>query len=91
MTVVDNVEPIPFLITLSVIVAIWLAIGIRDRIITRRMIERFRDAVQRWDAVVNEGKCAHFWHAANDYHVCMMRYEHTGPHYDGITEVLEYR
>jgi hypothetical protein len=76
----DNIEPVPFLIALTTLVAIWLALGIRDR----RRARRARPGVYL---------CGDTWHIGTvdtgvDWFICTRPYEHTGPCLDGVKRVI---
>ncbi|MFK4761190.1 hypothetical protein ACI3KS_09690 [Microbacterium sp. ZW T5_45] len=89
---VDNIETPAALITLAIIVAVWLVIGIRER---RRNRAIDAEVVKHWDAlaradalVILDNSCASLWHEGEGWCVCTRPYEHTGPCMDAVHGVV---
>lgn len=76
---VDNIEPLPFLIVMALLVTVWLALGIRDRRRARRRVERLGPDAPR---------CSLLWEDGIKLCVCDRPHEHTGPHVDSFRRVL---
>lgn len=72
---IDCIEPLAALIVLALLVAVWLAIGIRDR----RRARRARPAAYL---------CADMWSDGVDWFICTRPYEHNGPCLDGLKGVI---
>lgn len=85
---IDHVDPIPFLVVLALLVAVWLFIGIRDR---RRSNELARLAVERHRYLRDAGACAAMWPEADAWRWCTRPYEHTGPHLDHVNGGIRRR
>lgn len=76
----DHIEPIPYLVALSLIVALWLTLGILDRRRARR-VEAVRLIEACSDRIRLLGLCSHLWRGVNGWWVvCARPHEHTGPH-----------
>lgn len=83
----DSLTPGFALVALTIIVAIWLALGIRDR---RRATRDAVDAiVGRHRMYVANGRCGAVWSDEGDrfdgVHWCDRHAEHVGPHVDTPT------
>lgn len=78
---VDRIEPLAALILLTILVAWWLALGIRDR-------RRARRAHRRAVAAVLPNLCAVIWVEGATWCVCTRPYEHTGPCMDDLHRVI---
>ncbi|KQQ65187.1 hypothetical protein [Microbacterium sp. Leaf320] len=85
---VDNIDPVPFLIALALIVAAWLALGIRDhrrgRIVEAALTAALADRV-------DQGICALIWLGDDSglWVVCSRPLDHTGPHVNHRTGDLD--
>lgn len=78
----DNIEPLSAVVALTIIVAIWLGLGIRDRRRARLDAERRAAVLLGMRAA---GLCAMVWPIEEEedvWVVCARAYEHTGPHLD---------
>ena len=79
----DNIEPGSLLVALTLLVAVWLALGIRDRIRTRSIREALARHVR-----VTPWACGVIWSEGDVWCVCDRRYEHTGPCSDSLHRVI---
>ena len=86
----EQVEPIPFLIALALIVAWWLALGVRDRRRARRAEVAERVRLIRAARVRAPGMCTRLVRTQEgEWVVCSRPHEHTGPHFNQWTGDLE--
>lgn len=81
----DSIDPIPFLIVMALIVAVWLWLGIRDRRrarVDRLQLARLDHAVYRVEVCLALGGCAYLWRDphTDSYHVCNRSRGHAAPH-----------
>ncbi|WP_096359413.1 hypothetical protein [Microbacterium sp. TPU 3598] len=79
----DCIEPVALLVALALLVAWWLALGIRDR---RRNRHIDLEVLARWDAlkrsdelVIADRACGDIWTEGETWCVCTRPHEHTGP------------
>lgn len=87
---IDNIEPIPFLVIMALIVATWLIIGIRDR--RRELVSIGAWLVARHRMYVDAGRCGAVWSDERErfdgVHWCDRPTGHTGPHLDTPTGAI---
>lgn len=77
----DVIEPLPFLIILTILVVAWIIIGLRDREKWRREATAWHIALHRIQHAQRTRGCARAWWDAErqDYGVCVRPIDHTGP------------
>lgn len=93
---VDHIDPLPFLVALTLIVALWLTLGILDRRRGRRRDREIdREVLAHWDAlkrsdelVITERACGFIWTEGSTWCVCTRPHEHTGPCFDDLHQVI---
>lgn len=79
---IDSIEGGALLVALTIIVGIWLSLGIRAR---REAID-FERRVAAWRRMHDDGLCAMVWQVdADRWVVCARAFEHVGPHVDTTT------
>ncbi|WP_262002218.1 hypothetical protein [Microbacterium sp. Mcb102] len=79
---IDNISPLALLVALTMVVALWLYLGIRDRRRARRRdtAASVRLVRAQWEREHILGRCSAVWQDRDAWIVCTLRYEHTGPH-----------
>lgn len=82
---IDCIEPLALLVVLTMLVATWLYLGIRDRRRARRAASR--------SPRVRPFLCGDSWRvgtveAGVDWFMCTRPYEHSGPCLDGLKGVI---
>ncbi|WP_298041460.1 hypothetical protein [uncultured Microbacterium sp.] len=85
---IDNIEPLSFVIIMLTIAATWAVVRIRDRRVLARRAALVADAIERVESWADAGACAIAWIEGESINVCTRPHEHTGPHADQITKAL---
>ncbi|CAH0262339.1 hypothetical protein SRABI98_03540 [Microbacterium sp. Bi98] len=81
----DNVEPLAFLVALTIIVGIWLSLGINAR--RRALIVEASLAAALHDRIYDHGLCPALWLGEDSglWVICTRSFEHTGIHVNHLT------